>query len=38
MEKQVDKTNKKEGKYDAPVTGTGTFSVMEEHGTICASS
>jgi hypothetical protein len=29
---------KKEGEQDAPMTGTGTFSVVEERGTICASS
>jgi hypothetical protein len=38
MEKRIDKTNKKEGEQDAPVTGTGTFSIVKERGTICASS
>jgi hypothetical protein len=37
-EKQVDKINEKIRLSDAPVTGTGTFLVMREHDTICASS
>jgi hypothetical protein len=38
-EKQVDKTNeKKKDEKDAPVTGIGTFLVVRECGTICASS
>jgi hypothetical protein len=35
---QIGKTNEKIRRKDAPVTGTGTFSVVEECGTICASS
>jgi hypothetical protein len=38
MKKKSIKQTKKEGKLDAPVTGTGTFLVMRECGTICASS
>jgi hypothetical protein len=37
-EKQVDKTNEKIRQQDAPVTGTGTFLVVRECSTICASS
>jgi hypothetical protein len=38
-EKQINKTNKKRRRIkDAPVTGTGTFLVVRERGTICASS
>jgi hypothetical protein len=38
MKNKSVKQTKKEGEYDVPVTGTGTFSVMEECDTICASS
>jgi hypothetical protein len=38
--KKTNRLNKREKKseYDAPVTGTGTFLVVRERGTICASS
>jgi hypothetical protein len=38
MKNKLIKQMTKEGEYDAPVTGTGTFLVVRERDTICASS
>jgi hypothetical protein len=36
--KSIKTNEKRKGEQDAHVTGTGTFLVVREHDTICASS